>query len=303
MSNLSYSFLQDNTTEISIGGSRVGEHDGLGMNWSRFTDSCCHSLENWCSYLCSPCVRRKRQLGLIPPLLVTGLIFWLYVSWIEAIGYPLFLAPDHSLFTALAIFVTLSINFIFLVTSFYLTYKTIPPSPGTNSVVARLLEEGFIKACRKCGEPKPPRTHHCSTCDRCIPRMDHHCIWVGNCVGQHNHKFFVLFLFYVVMTCGEAALSWIYTTTDFNPKAFLVGIFCLILTVSLGLFGIFHVLMVCWNKTSLECLDGCCSTQPSDYDKGFKANWCEIMGDEPFYWFLPFGNHPKVLVYKQAADV
>jgi palmitoyltransferase len=29
--------------------------------------------------------------------------------------------------------------------------------------------------------------------------MDHHCPFVGNCVGQHNHKYFIQFLFYATV--------------------------------------------------------------------------------------------------------
>lgn len=32
-----------------------------------------------------------------------------------------------------------------------------------------------VSICKKCIEPKPPRTHHCSVCNRCILKMDHHC--------------------------------------------------------------------------------------------------------------------------------
>ena len=50
-----------------------------------------------------------------------------------------------------------------------------------------------IRRCAKCNDNyKPPRAHHDSVTGR---------PWVGNAVGALNHKFFVLFIFYTVITC------------------------------------------------------------------------------------------------------
>lgn len=57
------------------------------------------------------------------------------------------------------------------------------------------------KLCRRCRSFKPQRAHHCSVCRRCIIKMDHHCPWVNNCVGIGNHKYFLLFVFYTMLSC------------------------------------------------------------------------------------------------------
>ncbi|CAJ0874755.1 16251_t:CDS:2, partial [Entrophospora sp. SA101] len=59
----------------------------------------------------------------------------------------------------------------------------------------------FPKTCKKCHLPKPERAHHCSVCKKCVLRFDHHCPWIANCVGFFNHRYFLLFMTYLVIGC------------------------------------------------------------------------------------------------------
>jgi len=59
-----------------------------------------------------------------------------------------------------------------------------------------------LRRCQKCNDNfKPSRAHHDSVTGRCIVKFDHFCPWVGNAVGAMNHKFFVLFIGYTMLSC------------------------------------------------------------------------------------------------------
>ena len=63
--------------------------------------------------------------------------------------------------------------------------------------------------CVQCKAPRAPRDHHCSICRTCVPIMDHHCpFYGGSCVGRHNHRNFILFLLYMMLTT-----TWLATST------------------------------------------------------------------------------------------
>ena len=74
-----------------------------------------------------------------------------------------------------------------------------------------------MKNCEKCedGETwKPARAHHCSECGFCVFKMDHHCPWINNCVGQKNMKYFLQFVFYIML--ASAMLSFLCVMSFIN---------------------------------------------------------------------------------------
>ena len=65
--------------------------------------------------------------------------------------------------------------------------------PQTNNYLKKDRDDLY---CKKCHNPRPPRSHHCKICRKCTLKMDHHCTWIANCVGYYNQKVFYQFLFY-----------------------------------------------------------------------------------------------------------
>ena len=36
-------------------------------------------------------------------------------------------------------------------------------------------------------------------CQRCVEKFDHHCVYINNCLGYRNHKYFMMFLFFITL--------------------------------------------------------------------------------------------------------
>ncbi|XP_018330340.1 palmitoyltransferase ZDHHC16 isoform X2 [Agrilus planipennis] len=77
---------------------------------------------------------------------------------------------------------------------YYMAVRTHPGYPPQGELITEA-----VSICKKCISPKPPRTHHCSVCNRCILKMDHHCPWLNNCVGYRNHRYFFLYMVYMIL--------------------------------------------------------------------------------------------------------
>ena len=63
------------------------------------------------------------------------------------------------------------------------------------------LVDSNWRQCLDCKHLIPPRAHHCSLCKGCILKRDHHCFFTGCCIGFYNQRFFVGFLFHVMVGC------------------------------------------------------------------------------------------------------
>ncbi|KAK9236771.1 DHHC palmitoyltransferase-domain-containing protein [Lipomyces kononenkoae] len=183
-------------------------------------------------------------------------------------------------------------------------------------------ENGQQRYCSKCKCWKPDRTHHCSTCGTCVLRMDHHCPWFSACIGYDNHKYFILFLAYVVVFClisffasGVVLLDWIdhsqYKETYISLNWVFLFIISIIFGIAVCVFLCYQLYLLFSNKTTIEAMETQrykssvahssyrYSLPPSSdsvgniFDLGWRENVKQVMGDNPWTWLLPVRNSCK----------
>lgn len=75
------------------------------------------------------------------------------------------------------------------------------------------------RLCTVCEVLAPPRSWHCNICNVCILKRDHHCMFTSCCIGHENHRFFLVFVFYmfaatVYASYYNVSFLWDYITFD-----------------------------------------------------------------------------------------
>ncbi|CAG8516963.1 5254_t:CDS:2 [Acaulospora morrowiae] len=170
----------------------------------------------------------------------------------------------------------------------------------------------FPKTCKKCHLPKPERAHHCSVCKKCVLRFDHHCPWIANCVGYFNHRYFLLFMTYLVIGCFYFALvGWrqFLVCLDIDspwewwmPRPYMALSFLLAVAIGLALGGMctWHYYLVMTAQTTVEFYNNSYAKRTAKtrgevyknpYDLGPITNLCQFFNvgqNYPIYTiFLP----------------
>ena len=190
--------------------------------------------------------------------------------------------------------------------------------PSTENPNAPFLcdEKGYSLYCSECKHIKPNRTHNSGFTNTCVPTMDHLCIWVGNVVGEGNRKFFIQFVFAILLALTLVLITlFIYqhdTVPHINGNSIALYIVCGAFFGFTFILFFQHVCYLLCSHTTLEHLqykrygppfinlempDGLRQVvQPklndiiipraSPFSLGAWNNICEVMG--PIYtWLLP----------------
>lgn len=127
-----------------------------------------------------------------------------------------------------------------------------------------LIRNNLVKTkwCSSCNFYRPLRCSHCSICDACIDQFDHHCPWLSNCVGKRNYRFFIQFLFFIILhmislfsCCLTVVLKTSLSKQSSIVAFVLIGIISLLIIPIGGLF-IFHLMLISKARTTNEQVTG-----------------------------------------------
>ena len=69
------------------------------------------------------------------------------------------------------------------------------------------------------------QNHHCSICNHCTFYKDHHCLFVCYCIGYRTLKPFILFTFYMGVTCFITIWLLLIGFYTNDPNEGLVSVF------------------------------------------------------------------------------
>jgi len=272
--------------------------------------------------------------------------FFIWFAYLSLFYVNVFPYPEHwfSTYWGLTKLIVFNLCFASLCINYFLAIRTppggvppgwTPPNASQEELeIAREVPEDpkdigkrKVRYCVRCEEFKPERAHHCSDCKRCVLRMDHHCPWVNNCVGLRNHKYFLLFVFFAMITMIMAVILYFSTLFSrisayqalssrerrnseagviLSPPAAVIMVINLglLLPITCGLISLFawQIGVLTENCTTIEHRERSIARRDArarrrkfrwKYDRGdTMSNLSELLGDSILLWMAPVYHHP-----------
>ncbi|XP_020279402.1 probable palmitoyltransferase ZDHHC24 [Pseudomyrmex gracilis] len=167
------------------------------------------------------------------------------------------------------------------------------------------------RLCATCECLSPPRSWHCNTCNTCILKRDHHCVFTGCCIGYYNHRYFLMFIWYLFLGAAYAFYYGHFFIWNRIPFEFPMSIIKMIFGVAIFFFGVdfsinqFYLLLYITSAvgtlyTGVLCiyhfnltLKGIVANESNKkdftYNMGWKNNIREVFGEQWYLtWLLPY---------------
>ncbi len=194
--------------------------------------------------------------------LSTSCLLLFLTSFAYIVGISPLLQSVNSIYVELALYL---INMTtLLLTSF--TDPGIIPRYHASSMLSEVyseLKNTEVNFCNICHVFRPSRAKHCRHCDVCIDVFDHHCPWTGTCIGIRNYKYFLAFVFTVLLNTMYCLVSVVYLVIgwSFGMKTdqyvlrlavvVVMGVWLLIIMSLLTILFIFHINLILRKQTTL----------------------------------------------------
>ena len=186
------------------------------------------------------------------------------------------------------------------------------PVTSINDTLKATIEEKYhikLSRCINCFVIRPINAHHCAVCHKCYIGQDHHCPWVNNCIGLFNKKFFVLFLFYSLITVIYSDILFFYYSLYKNINQFSDSQGLLVLDIFSLIFGLILAIvsfMLLWDQ--YDTLKNDCTE--CDFKKGILLEKSSIKqqfqimfgGLFTYKWLLPFYPGGNSDFFKQMSS-
>lgn len=246
-------------------------------------------------------------LSMIFVLTIVPLIYW-FGLWVVLPELYKDRSTLYALHFVLGNFIMLNIvgNFTYTVLCETSTSRCVVP-------VSTAKPENGWRLCATCEGLSPPRSWHCQTCDTCILKRDHHCIFTGCCVGYYNHRYFVMFLWYLFLGSAYAfyySSFFIWSRIPFEfpmsivRMVFPVAIFFLgfdnsidqfylllyvvaaVGTLYTGVLYVYHFGLILRGVVGNES-----NRKDYTYDVGWWSNIKEVFGEQWYLtWLVPYAK-------------
>jgi len=189
--------------------------------------------------------------------------------------------------------------------------NTFAKSPKPRKLTVENGSTIICKFCETCNIYRPPRCSHCSFCNNCVDSFDHHCPWIGNCIGRRNYRYFLVFVYGVlvnslftatmcateiVLRCLQsrqtAGLQKFAEAMIANPMSLIVALLALCAFGGLCALSGFHSYLLCKNVTTNEELKNSYNNKANPFFRGRILYWIRA-------WFPP--HWPRYVRFRELA--